>query len=187
MRINVPSALSQLTGFEDLKRYVSAVISQLVNFAEVTPPTGTIFIYASETVPDGYLECNGAAISRKSFTSLFRVIGTAFGSGDGVDTFNTPDLRGRFIRGWDHGAGNDPDTATRSAIKTGGAQQDHVGSLESDQIGSHVHTVPFSAQNLAGGGLSINSVNGASTVNTGATGGNETRPKNVNLMYIIKV
>lgn len=68
---------------------------------------GKIDYIASSTVPTGYLKANGAAISRTTYARLFSVIGTTFGAGDGSTTFNLPDLRGEFIRGWDDGRGVD--------------------------------------------------------------------------------
>ena len=64
-------------------------------------PTGTIMMYsgiASELVStDGrWLFCDGSAVSRTTYSALFRVIGTNYGSGNGIDTFNLPDLRSRF-------------------------------------------------------------------------------------------
>ena len=63
-------------------------------------PVGTILSYGGLTPPsNGYLLCNGQAISRTTYKDLFDVIGTNFGSGDGSTTFNLPDLRGEFLRG----------------------------------------------------------------------------------------
>ncbi|KXH83257.1 phage tail protein [Chryseobacterium kwangjuense] len=76
--------------------------------ADVVPP-GSVFYRASNTVPSGYLECNGEAVSRITYASLFAVIGATYGAGDGSTTFNLPDLRGEFVRGWDHGRGIDAD------------------------------------------------------------------------------
>ena len=56
-------------------------------------PVGTIQAYGSNTIPSGWLLCNGRAVSRTLYAELFSVIGTTFGSGDGTDTFNVPDLR----------------------------------------------------------------------------------------------
>ena len=60
---------------------------------------GTIISYSSSTVPNGYLACNGQAVSRTTYANLFAVIGTTYGVGDGSTTFNVPDLRGEFLRG----------------------------------------------------------------------------------------
>lgn len=61
-------------------------------------PTGTVFWLASETIPEDFLVCDGASVSREDYASLFSVIGTAFGSDDNT-TFKLPDLRAKFIRG----------------------------------------------------------------------------------------
>ncbi|WP_443020094.1 phage tail protein [Snodgrassella communis] len=60
-----------------------------------------------DAAPVGWLKANGAVISRTLYANLFTAIGTAFGAGDGKTTFNLPDLRGEFLRGWDDGRGVD--------------------------------------------------------------------------------
>ena len=62
-------------------------------------PIGTINAYGGATAPDGWMLCQGQALSRTDYADLFAVIGTAFGSGDGSTTFNVPDFRGEFLRG----------------------------------------------------------------------------------------
>jgi microcystin-dependent protein len=63
-------------------------------------PTGTILAYASNgALPDGYLACDGSAVSRTTYTDLFAVIGTTWGSGDGSTTFNLPNLNGYWVKG----------------------------------------------------------------------------------------
>ena len=61
---------------------------------------GMIAFYCGIVAPDGWLVCDGLAVSRTIYEPLFDVIGTNFGGGDGSTTFNLPDLRGMFIRGW---------------------------------------------------------------------------------------
>ena len=61
---------------------------------------GMIAFYCRTVAPDGWLVCDGDEISRINYSDLFAVIGTRFGDGDGSSTFNLPDLRGMFIRGW---------------------------------------------------------------------------------------
>lgn len=150
-------------------------------------PAGTVIAFAGATAPAGYLACNGAAVSRTTYAALFTAIGTAWGAGDGSTTFNLPDLRGRFMRGVDGTAGNDPDKATRTASNTGGNTGNTVGSLQADQLASHSHLMPSYAS--AGGGnvnvLNFTAVN-TTTYPTSATGGSETRPKNVDVNFIIK-
>jgi microcystin-dependent protein len=67
-------------------------------FEEHMPP-GCIMAYAASTSPTGWLICNGAAVNRYDYWSLFAVIGEQFGEGDGSTTFNIPDYRGAFLRG----------------------------------------------------------------------------------------
>lgn len=64
---------------------------------------GQVSFFTMSTAPTGWLKCNGAAISRTTYAKLFAVTGTTYGVGDGSTTFNLPDLRGEFIRGFDDG------------------------------------------------------------------------------------
>jgi len=62
-------------------------------------PIGTIMAFPIDKIPNGWLICNGAAISRTTYKALFNVIGTTYGAGDGSTTFNLPDFQGKFLRG----------------------------------------------------------------------------------------
>jgi microcystin-dependent protein len=139
-------------------------------------PVGSVTMYAANTAPTGWLECSGAAVSRTTYAGLFAAIGTVFGSGDGSTTFNLPDMRGEFARGWDNSRGIDPARA--------------FGSAQSGAIEAHVHSVtPPSATDDTGSGLTTTGTGGAETItpyNTASTGGTETRPRNIALMFIIK-
>jgi microcystin-dependent protein len=79
--------------------------------AEAAIPTGTISQFAGAAAPAGWLICDGSAISRTTYSTLFDVIGTTFGSGDGSTTFNLPDLRGRVPAGYAPSGGH-PDVST---------------------------------------------------------------------------
>jgi microcystin-dependent protein len=137
---------------------------------------GQIIHYPSASIPTGYLECNGATISRTTYATLFAVIGTTFGAGDGSTTFNLPDLRGEFIRGADRGRGVDSGRAVGSAQS--GEVQSHRHETSSISI-SHTNSVSVIADiGGTGGSLYQNFSN--------YTGGNETRPRNVALIPIIK-
>ena len=59
---------------------------------DISVPTGNIVIKTTDNVPDGYLLCDGAELSREIESTLFSVIGTFYGDGDGVNTFCLPDL-----------------------------------------------------------------------------------------------
>lgn len=67
-------------------------------------PVGTIVAYTSSTIPEGWLYCNGGAVSRTTYAKLFSVIGTKYGAGDGSTTFNLPGTQGYFLQGYTSGA-----------------------------------------------------------------------------------
>lgn len=69
----------------------------LDKFVSTSPPVGTIFSYAGDVVPDGWVICNGATISRNDYSELFNIIGTTYGNGDGSTTFNLPNLKGKVM------------------------------------------------------------------------------------------
>ena len=71
------------------------------NAGKATFPAGMVMAFAGDTlhIPDGWLLCNGKAISRTAFSDLFNVISISWGSGDNINTFNLPDMRGTFLRG----------------------------------------------------------------------------------------
>jgi len=151
-------------------------------------PIGTIIAFGSETPPTNYLECDGVSLLNASYPDLYAVIGTAYGTADGTH-FNIPDLRGKFPRGWDHAAANDPDRAARTAQAAGGDTGDHVGTIQADEYKSHTHMQNI--QSAAGGAtVSAESNSTLSTWQDGgitdASGGNETRPINVYVMFCIK-
>lgn len=91
-------------GTNDTQYMTPLKVSQAVAIAV---PPGAVQYFAMDAPPDGWLHCTGAAVSRSTYNGLFAAIGTTFGSGNGTSTFNIPDLRGEFIRGWDDGAGVD--------------------------------------------------------------------------------
>ncbi len=78
-------------------------------------PSGAVMYFAGQTAPTGWLKANGAAVSRSTYATLFAAIGTTYGAGDGSSTFNLPDLRAEFLRGWDDGRGIDSGRAFGSA------------------------------------------------------------------------
>lgn len=162
-------------------------------------PPGTILPYVGVTAPAGFLPCDGGTYARATYANLATALGCsgagcAYGAAD-TASFNVPDLRGRFLRGTDNGAGNDPDANTtfRTAIMPNGNAGDNVGSLQDDVYGAHTHG-PGSAYNvsiLVGSGPTTTNLltltpTANQNYNTGSNGGNETRPKNVNVNYIIK-
>ena len=86
---------------------VMAAITSAIKQASRFP--GMIASFAMNSPPTGWLECDGSAVSRTTYADLFGAIGTTYGVGDGSTTFTLPDLRGEFLRGWDHDRGVDYD------------------------------------------------------------------------------
>jgi microcystin-dependent protein len=150
-------------------------------------PAGTMFAFGGSSAPTGFLLCDGSTVSRTTYAALFAVIGTNFGNGDGSTTFTLPDTRGYFLRGVDGSAGRDPDKASRTAAATGGNTGNNIGSVQDDAFESHLHTTNAVSYS---GGLNSTASGGnygfSVPENTGSTGGNETRPKNLYVQYIIK-
>ena len=169
-------------------------------------PVGTILTFGASTPPSGFLECNGSAISRSTYASLFSILSTTHGAGDGSSTFNLPDLRGQFVRGW---------------ANTGSTDAGRVfGSTQTDQNKNHTHTTDSTtltggirkiSEGFGAGGSATgvftktadgnNTITGSSSTSpvggvdfdgththtiSSSGGGTEARPTNLALMYIIK-
>ena len=134
-------------------------------------PIGSVITVAMATAPTGYLKANGAAVSRTTYSALFAVIGTTFGVGDGATTFTLPELRGEFIRGWDDGRGVDSGRV--------------FGSYQGDQLKAHTHS-SLGNYGIGSGYAQLANQGYSNASTTGSTGGAETRPRNVALLYCIK-
>ena len=67
--------------------------------APINLPTGSVIAFAAASHPEGFLLCNGATVSRTTYASLFSIIGTTYGTGDGSSTFTLPNLVDRFVMG----------------------------------------------------------------------------------------
>lgn len=117
---------------------VNAAMVQVVN-----PLAGMIAAFARSSAPYGWLKANGAAVSRTTFVDLFTAIGTTFGEGDGVNTFNLPDMRGEFIRGLDESRGVDPGRGLGSGQASQNLLHSHTAATSED--GDHTHTITGTA------------------------------------------
>lgn len=91
---------------------------------------GSVYMYAGNTAPSGFLLCDGSAVSRATYSALFDEIGTTYGTGDGTTTFNLPDLSGRVAIG----------TSSTHLLGGVGGEETHV--LLSAEMPEHGHTVP---------------------------------------------
>lgn len=93
-------------------------------------PAGIVMPFAGTVEPQGYLFCDGSAVSRDTYAALFAVIGTTYGAGDGSTTFNLPDLTGRVVIG----------VSGAHALGTTGGEASHA--LLAAEMPEHHHEVP---------------------------------------------
>jgi microcystin-dependent protein len=137
-------------------------------------PTATIVPWSSASVPSGFLECNGSAVSRTTYATLFGIVGTTYGVGDGSTTFNVPDLADNVPVG----KSNNKALASTGGANTVAATGNVGGStanatLSTPQLASHSHSFPyrFSPPNAEGAFLIGTSRFGSdSTQNTNSSG-----------------
>ena len=136
-------------------------------------PTATIVPWTDSSVPSGFLECNGAAVSRTTYSALFAVVGTTYGAGDGSTTFNVPDLADNVPVGKSN---------NKALASTGGANTVAVAAsgnisgstanatLSTAQLASHSHNAgaPSGGGNGTGGAEGRGS---AASSNTGSGSG----------------
>jgi microcystin-dependent protein len=150
-------------------------------------PTGAVMPFAMNTAPAGWMKCNGAAVSRTTYARLFAAIGTTFGVGDGSTTFNLPELRAEFVRGWDDSRGTDSGRVFGSTQTD--AFQGHFHAPKSPMISFWGNNAGAGSGQPAGGAFGVETTTGApaadGTNGTPRTAA-ETRPRNVALLYCIK-
>jgi len=154
--------------------------------AENGSPVGTVVAFAGPiaNIPGGWLLCNGSNVSRTAYAALFAAIGTSWGYGDNATSFNLPDMRGQFLRGVDQGAKKDPDAASRTASQLGGNSGDNVGSAQGHQVQIGAYIGGGNSRGLLWGGNYA--IGNYKEVINEYLGGNENRPRNVDVYYIIK-
>lgn len=129
-----------------------------LGITQLLMPTGATIDFAGNAAPSGWVLCYGQAISRVAFSTLFGVIGTTYGVGDGTTTFNVPDCRGRQINGLDNMGGV---AANRVTAGSSGVQGSTLGGVGGDQLAqadaatavsvvadpAHQHTIGNSVSN----------------------------------------
>lgn len=131
-----------------------------------TPP-GVIFPYAGSSAPGGFLMCNGQAVSRTTYATLYSVIGTTYGAGNGSTTFNVPDLRGRVPAGTNSLGGSDSNRLSNTFNSLGGTGGVYSTTISSSNLPAHTH--PFSATSSSSGSHN-HSVSGSISGSTNTTG-----------------
>jgi len=177
----------------------TALQASTKQYVDTVMPSGMIMPFAGTSAPTSWLACNGAAISRSTYATLYNAIGTTWGTGDGSTTFNVPDLRGMFLRGTGTNATGSSSGAVGPSVGTYAADTylNHSHTATSTDSG-HTHSINSTGPNGAGGGglpgfgtgttysTNTGTANITTTVATSTTGGTETKPKNYGVLYIIK-
>ena len=148
-------------------------------------PTATIVPWSSASVPSGFLECDGTAVSRSTYSALFAIVGTTYGAGDGATTFAVPDLQDNTPVG---------KSGTKALASTGGANTvsstGNVGgstanaSLSTAQLASHSHSVPVvNSQTGAGSTIQAGSAGPASNRTSGNAGSGSGHAHNMSATF----
>lgn len=166
---------------------VAALVKEVSRLGSAVP-VGAVMAFPTGIVPPGFLELDGSVQSTATYPDLATYLGTAFNKGnEGAGNFRLPDSRGEFLRGWDHGRGVDA-----------GRQ---IGDFQGDALKSHYHDALFATGAIgAGSVLGITNSGAGDRVGSGAqyasnggpqnyissTGGAETRPRNLAVMWCIK-
>jgi microcystin-dependent protein len=150
--------------------------------------TGEIIIYAGSSAPTGWLFCGGQGVSRTTYATLFGVIGTTYGAGDGSTTFNIPDLRGRAVAGKDDMGGSAANRITNAVCGITGTT---LGAVGGDQnLHQHSHLIAAGAAAFASGGAgTVSKVEaGGGTYDTAnaGTGASQNVQPSIVLNYLIK-
>lgn len=189
-----------------MKKLLFTLLSAIVITITFAQPSGTIIAFGGpkNKIPSGWVLCDGKLYdrTRTAYTNLFNAIGVSWG-GDGGNKFAVPDLRGQFLRGVSDNSNIDPDATSRNKsrpdLNSSGNGGNAVGSKQEDHIKSHTHDYSdahFAEFNcgsppkiLQGNLGDVDYDNGrcSTTQTTAATGGNESRPKNAYVYYIIKL
>ena len=153
-----------------------AVTPSSTTFADSLLPSGAVIAFAMNVAPSGWLAADGSSVSTATYAALFAAIGYTYGGSGG--SFNLPDMRGIFVRG--------SGTQTISGTDYSGT----FGAKQADELKSHTHTQANT--NLAGNAGTLGTqfgpvLYGSGSSNTGSTGGTETRPANIAMLYCIKL
>lgn len=160
------------------------------DFVEV----GKMDLQHTANVAPGWAIAEGASVSRFLYNELYEsgylAIGTACGTVDAY-TFNVPTTQGRVPRGYDHGAGVDPQAASRTAMATGGATGDNIGTVQADDFKTHTHTIEMGGDGGGSGNIAQRTPTllgiQTSSAPSGIVNGTETRMKNWSAQFVIKV
>jgi len=150
-------------------------------------PAGVILPFAGSEIPAGWLLCDGGEVSRDTYNSLFSLISNIYGDGDGVNTFNVPDLRGRMPMGMDGMGGLSAGRVTNQmSNQLGGGAGEEEHTLSMDEM---PQTTIYSNSNMQGIGTTAGQFGVVGSINTTTVGSgfaHNNMPPYISLNYIIK-
>lgn len=136
-------------------------------------PVGTVVAFAGSSAPEGWLLCDGSAVSRTTYANLWATISSTYGSGNGSTTFNLPDAMGRTLIGAGSGAG----LTTRTISTKSGGETSTIGTSNlpphthglnnhTHTLGGHTHTTTIDPPATGSGGISANHIHGTDSQGT---------------------
>ncbi|MGU9850785.1 phage tail-collar fiber domain-containing protein [Pseudomonas koreensis] len=174
-----------------------AALAKEVERLKSAVPVGAILAFPTGIVAPGYLELDGSVQSIATYPDLAAFLGTTYNKGnEGAGNFRLPESRGEFLRGWDHGRGVDGGRTVGSAqtdlFKTHnhryfdetGATLDPAGVWEGGKVNGAAAAISSGAfLSAVDTGVTMQTVTAVTTVDTGGT---ETRPRNIAVMWCIK-
>jgi hypothetical protein len=176
----------------DKRLFTKDAVGAVVDLTAPTIPAGSVIHVAMSTAPSGYLQANGALVSRTTYAALFTAIGTTFGAGDGSTTFAVPDLREAAVVGIGTRGTTAPDTYTLGEFKNDQMQghgHDDIRLDGGSQVGDAVNgtagvtglmTIGGTGNRFSMRGTISNTVNGTPRI------GDTTRGKRIGLLACIK-
>lgn len=125
-------------------------------------PAGTVVAFAGSSAPEGWLICDGSAVSRTTYANLWAVISSTYGSGDGSTTFNLPDAQGRSLVGAGSGSGL---TARTLSTKSGA----ETSTIDSANLPTHTHAIDHDHGSVTSSSENADHVHGIDPPNTGSS------------------
>jgi microcystin-dependent protein len=163
--------------------------TEIINGGELLQggiPTATIVPWTDASVPTGFLECNGTAVSRTTYAALFAIVGTTYGAGDGSTTFNVPDLQDNVPVGKSNNKALASTGGANTVTSTGNVGGSTANAtLSTAQLASHSHTI----NNINATGTNVNGtrlqfgVSSPTAINTSNAGSGQGHAHNMSANF----
>jgi microcystin-dependent protein len=171
------------TSIPEINKLTDDNINKMKQAINLNAPAGVISMYGGSTVPNGWLLCDGSAVSRTTYARLFSAIGTTYGAGNGSTTFNLPNFKGRVP------VGLDSSQSEFNSLNKKGGEKTHT--LTINEMPSHNHNLPGRLVNTDGSGIvrelsgQDNANNNSASYNTGGGQAHNNLQPYITVNYII--